>query len=186
MSDSAVLYEVGKALPYHGPRLEKDIVFETLSSLRVDALPPNDLARIRDQDADDFGNPLVATIVDSTGGTPLRCCLREARVGEQVALIAYQPSKIGGPYAEVGPVFIHATACAGYAAPDRYPDDFRPRRQLLRAYGADGGIVDATIVENGDQAEEACAAFLARPDIAYIHSRNVLHGCYMFTVRRPA
>ena len=161
-------------------------MYTTPSPLRVDALPPDDLARIRNQGADDFGNPLVATLVDSAGGTPLRCCLREARAGEQVALIAYRPSRVGGPYAEVGPVFIHAASCAGYTTPDRYPDDFRPRRQLLRAYGPDGGIVDAAIAENGDEAEEVCAAFLARPDIAYIHSRNVLWGCYMFTVRRPA
>jgi len=160
----------------------------TTTVLRVDALPHADLARVRRRGVDDFGNPMVATVVDAgdAGGTPLRCCLREAQVGERVALIAYQPATIGGPYAEVGPVFIHAEACAGYAAPDRYPDDFRRRRQLLRAYGGDGVIVDAAIAEDGAAAEERCAAFLARPEVAYIHSRNVLHGCYMFTVRRPA
>ncbi len=160
----------------------------TTTVLRVDALPHADLARVRRCGVDDFGNPVVATVVDAgdAGGTPLRCCLREAHVGERVALIAYQPATIGGPYAEVGPVFIHAEDCAGYAAPDRYPDDFRWRRQLLRAYGGNGAIVDAAIAEDGAAAEEWCAAFLARPEVAYIHSRNVLHGCYMFTVRRPA
>ena len=160
----------------------------TTTALRVDALPRADLVRIRGQGVDDFGNPLATTVVDEDGadGTPLRCCLREARVGERVALIAYRPATVGGPYAEVGPVFIHAEACAGYAAPDRYPDGFRRRRQVLRAYGRDGAIVDAAIAKDGDEAEELCATFLARPDVAYIHSRNVLHGCYMFTVRRPA
>ncbi len=160
----------------------------TTTGLRVDALPRENLARIRARGADDFGNPLVATVVgeDGAGGTPLRCCLREARVGERVALIAYQPATVGGPYAEVGPVFIHAEDCSGYATPDRYPDDFRQRRQVLRAYGRDSAIVDAAIAENGDEAEALCGAFLARPDVAYIHSRNVLYGCYMFTVRRPA
>ncbi len=135
---------------------------------------------------DDFGNPLVTTVVDSVGGTPLRCCLRHAWVGERVALLAYRPATAGGPYAEVGPVFIHAEACAGYAASDRYPDDFRGRRQLLRAYGHNGGIVDAAIVEDGAEAENVCAAYLSRSDVAFIHSRNVLWGCYMFTIRRPA
>jgi len=156
------------------------------SMLRVDALAHDDLARIRARGTDDFDNPLIVTVVDSAGGTPLRCCLREANIGERVVLIAYQPATVGGPYAEVGPVFIHAEACEGYTDAHRYPDSFRQRRQLLRAYDADGRIVDAMIAQNGDEAEGGCAAFFARPDVAYIHSRNVLYGCYMFTIRRPA
>jgi hypothetical protein len=157
----------------------------TTAILHVEALSSTDLERIRRRGIDDFGNHLDATVVEEAGGTPLRCCLREAVPGERVALIAYQPAKLGGPYAEVGPVFIHAEACDGYTTPGRYPDGFRGRRQLLRAYTADGRIADALIAENGDRAEEVCATFLARPEVAYIHSRNVLYGCYMFTVRRP-
>ena len=155
------------------------------TALRADAIPGTELERIRGRGTDDFGNPLVVSVVDEAGGTPLRCCLREAVLGERVALIAYQPSKIGGPYAEVGPVFIHAEACDGYTAPDRYPDGFRQRKQLLRAYDARGAIVDAIIARDGDEAESVVAAFFSRPEIAYIHSRNVLYGCYMFTIRRP-
>lgn len=163
-------------------------MLSTPIALYVEALLPDDLARIRDQGEDDFGNPLVVTVVDEAGAgeTPLRCCLREARAGERVEIIAYRPSTVGGPYAEVGPVFIHAESCAGYTTPDRYPDAFRQRRQLLRAYDVDGRIVGAEIAEDGDGAEEVCGAFFARPDVAYIHSRNVLYGCYMFTIRRPA
>lgn len=161
-------------------------MLSTTSLLHIDALPPDELARIRDQGTDDFGNPLVTTVVDKVGGTPLRCCLRDARVGERVTLLAYQPTAAGGPYAEVGPIFIHAAACPGYTASDRYPDDFRGRRQLLRAYGHDGGIVNAVIVEEGAEGEKVCAAYLSRSDVAFIHSRNVLWGCYMFTIRRPA
>lgn len=164
----------------------KDSRMMTTAALRIEALPGEYLARIRTHGADDFGNPLHVTVVDEDGGTPLRCCLREARAGERVALIAYRPSSIESPYSEVGPVFIHADGCAGYGAANRYPDGFRHRRQLLRAYSVDGRIVDAAIAENGDEAEALCAAFFLRSDIAYIHSRNVLWGCYMFTIRRPA
>lgn len=159
---------------------------KTTTALRIEALPAEELARIRSRCADDFGNPVIVTVEEGQGGSPLRCCLREARNGERIALIAYRPSRIESPYSEVGPVFIHADACEGYAEPDRYPEDFRRRRQLLRAYSAGGRIVDAEIGENGDAAEALCAAFFQRPEIAYIHSRNVLWGCYMFTIRRPA
>ena len=158
----------------------------TITALHVEALPSEELARIRSRGTDDFGNPLTITVVGDAGGTPLRCCLREARRGERVTLIAYQPARIGGPYAEVGPVFIHADTCDGYAESECYPEGFRHRQQLLRAYSPDGRIVDAAIATNGDEAEAVCATFFERQEIAYIHSRNVLWGCYMFAIRRPA
>ena len=151
-----------------------------MTTLRVSALPADHLDRVRDRGVDDFANPLVVTVNDDAGGTPLRCCLTEAAVGEEVALLAWRPSAIPGAYAEVGPVFIHAQPCPGPAGTG-YPEGFRHRQQLLRAYDSQGRAVDNEIV-NGAAAEGALHTLLARPDVAYIHSRNPLAGCYMFRV----
>jgi hypothetical protein len=155
------------------------------SRFAVTALPPTDLERIRSHGWDDFGNPVEVTINQDDDGSPLRCCLRDARAGEAVALIAYRPADRGGPYAEVGPVFIHAEPCPGYQQTAAYPEGFRHRRQLFRAYGPTGRQVHNQIVERGDE-EAVIADLLNRPDVDYIHSRNVLAGCYMFTITRPA
>lgn len=152
------------------------------TAFRVSALPPDDLARIRSQRTDDLGNEWVVTVQDEDGA-PLRCCLRDATVGERIALIAWRPSDVGGAYAEVGPVFIHADPCAGYAADDAYPAGFRHRSQLFRAYDARGRQVDNQIVEGRD-AEFAIAGLFASPDVAFVHSRNMLAGCYMFSITR--
>jgi len=152
--------------------------------LRVSALPAADLDRIRAAGVDDFGNPLVISVNQEEGGTPLRCCLREAAVGERVALLAWQPAALPGPYAEVGPVFVHAETCPGWTG-HGYPEGFRHRRQLLRAYNAQGGAVDNQIIEGAD-AENSLAALLGRADVAYVHSRNVLAGCYMFHVAKAS
>ena len=149
----------------------------------ISALPASDLKRIRDLGFDDFGNPVEVTINQDAEGTPLRCCLREAAVGELVALIAWRPASQDGPYAEVGPVFVHAKECAGYLAKTAYPKHFRHRRQLFRAYGPTGRQVHNQIVEGRD-AEAVIADLFDRADIDVIHSRNVLAGCYMFTIRR--
>ncbi len=151
-----------------------------MTTLCVSALPADHLDRIRDRGVDDFANPLVVTVNQDPGGTPLRCCLTEAAVGEEVALLAWRPSAIPGAYAEVGPVFIHAQPCPGPAGTG-YPEGFRHRQQLLRAYDGQGRAVDNEIV-NGAGAEDALHALLARPDVAYVHSRNPLAGCYMFRV----
>ena len=153
------------------------------ANFTVSAIPPSYLGRIRASGYDDFGNPLTAFVSQGVDETPLRCCLREAGVGELVALIAYQPSDRGGPYAEVGPVFIHAEPCEGYQKSNRYPEGFRHRRQLFRAYGFDGRQVHNQIVEPAD-AESAITDLFQRPDVGFIHSRNMLAGCYMFAIHR--
>lgn len=132
---------------------------------------------------DDQGHPVRTHTVTEAGGTPLRCCLREAVPGEQVALLGWRLDLPAGPYQEVGPVFVHADGCAGYDAPARYPAGFAARPQVQRAYGADGSLLDSRAVGPG-QAEASLADFLGRPEVAVVHSRNPLHGCYMFAVRR--
>ncbi len=96
-----------------------------MSTFRVTALPRHDLDRVRARGVDDFGNPVEVQVAEEDGAAPLRCCLRDAAVGEETALVAWRPASVGGPYAEVGPVFIHAEACAGYQDGDSYPAGFR-------------------------------------------------------------
>jgi hypothetical protein len=155
--------------------------FTSTSLFTVAAIPEPTLARIRAARADDLGHELVVTAAG--GGEPLRCCLREAAAGERIGLIAYRPFAWGGVYAEVGPVFVHADDCGGYPETDGYPAGFRHRQQIFRAYGYDRTIVDSRIVEGAD-AEEALGELLARPDVDFVHSRNVAYGCFMFVVQR--
>ncbi|HKE51902.1 MAG TPA: DUF1203 domain-containing protein [Actinomycetes bacterium] len=151
-------------------------------TLQISPIPVETLRRIRERGIDDLGNPVVVQ-VDAEGGSPLRCCLRDAAPGERIAPIGYNPFPWSGPYAETGPVFIHPEECPGYQERNSYPEGFRHRQQIFRAYSAQRRIVDAVIV-NGADAEPALAELLARPEVDFVHSRNVAYGCYMFTVRR--
>lgn len=144
----------------------------TTTELLITPLPP-DLG---------VGAPSDAVRSD-LDGAPLRCCLRDSRPGEEVALVSAAPPGPRGAYAESGPVFVHARACAG---PERggYPADWRGRRQVFRAYDDDGTIVGGEVVEPGDGQEEAAARLLAAPGVAFLHTRNVVHGCYMLRIDR--
>ena len=108
-------------------------------------VPPAELDRIRSNGIDDYGNPF--TVQTTETGPPLRC-LTLSTVGEQAALIAYRASPFGGPYAEVGPVFVQAEPCRGFAG-DIFPADFRERRAVLRPYDADGLMLDGIVAEPG-------------------------------------
>jgi hypothetical protein len=153
-----------------------------MTTFQIEAIPAAELGRIRAAGHDVNGDPF-APFLDDVGGAPLRCCLRPSRAGERIALIAYRPSGTAGAYAETGPVFVHASSCAGYPVDGGWPPEFRDRQQVLRAYDAAGRIADAILVE-GAQAEAGIAKLLADPAHVVVHSRNVLYGCYMFAVSR--
>jgi hypothetical protein len=152
-----------------------DFIFEAIGQA--------ELEQIRAAGADEAGHRLAAQ-ADTTGGSPLRCCLRETVPGEQVLLIAYTPPGTRGAYAERGPVFIHAGPCRGYRTPGQYPPGLRHRQQVVRAYNRDGQIADGVLAQDGDHALAVIGELLARPDVTLVHLRNVGYGCYNFTVRR--
>lgn len=149
----------------------------------IDAIPAERLDQMRRNGVDDAGDPFVPFENADPDGAPLRCCLREARTGERLALIAYRPDGTARAYREIGPVFVHADQCGGYPERDAYPEGFRLRDQVFRAYSRDGRIIDATLVHGAD-AEAGIEKLLANPDVATVHSRNVLYGCYMFAIDR--
>jgi len=150
--------------------------------LTFEPIPASVLEPIRAAGVDEAGNRLTSQ-VDQHGGSPLRCCLRETHPGERVLLIAYTPAGPRGPYAERGPVFIHAEPCDGYSAIHEYPPGLKHRQQVVRAYDHDGRIADGILVEDGDHALVVIRELLARPDVALAQLRNVGYGCYNFTVR---
>jgi hypothetical protein len=151
-------------------------------ALRYEAIPATELDPVRTAGRDEAGNP-VQDQVSAVGGEPLRCCLRQARPGEMMLLIAYTPPGTSGAYAERGPVFIHAERCPGYLTPHAYPPELVGRPQVVRAYNRQGAIADGVLVADGRQAQEVIAALLARPEVELVHLRNVGYGCYNFAVR---
>ncbi len=110
-----------------------------------------------------------------------------AAPGDRLGLIAYRPFTRPGPYAESGPVFIHAEACAGYATTGSYPPGYRDwPTMVFRPYHYDGAIAyDAIQLGDAATAEALIAGLLADPAIEFIHARNVYAGCFMFCVSRP-
>jgi hypothetical protein len=135
---------------------------------------------------DHAGNP-ATPFVDDAGRWPLRCCLTDSAAGDELAIVAWSPFPWRGPYAETGPVVVHARPCPGAGVRDRVPVQFRGRRQVLRPYGWDRRIAydHARLVEADGDLDGALAELLAVDDVAFVQSRNVLAGCYSFTAERP-
>lgn len=150
------------------------------SPLRIRPLPSDLGPAALAAGHDDAGIPARVRVDD--GGAPLRCCLRDSRPGERIVLVSVIPEGPAGAYAERGPVFVHAEECGGPARIDAYPDEWRRRRQVFRSYGRDGSIVGGELVEPGEDPDRVARRLLAEPGVAFVQTRNVVHGCYMATI----
>jgi hypothetical protein len=130
---------------------------------------------------DRFGHELHITKEKA----PCRLCLRIPSVPQELILLSYQPLADRGPYAEVGPIFIHAAGCRPYPDVETFPVDFAARRLILRAYGSAGQIVDAVVARPGNAPERA-AEFLSENRIAEVHVRHESYTCFDFKIVRAS
>ncbi|MGH6654809.1 MAG: DUF1203 domain-containing protein [Actinocrinis sp.] len=155
---------------------------EARVAFRIHAIPARVLSAVRASGRDAFGGAVVRLTAE--GGEPIRCCLRDARPGEELLLFGYEPPLPASPYREKGAVYGHAheSECEGPGDPSGYPREWMGRSQVLRAYDERGWIHDATCVHDGSDPEASIAAVLARPGVVQVHSRNVAYGCFMFTI----
>jgi hypothetical protein len=139
---------------------------------------------------DDAGRP-PRILTDDDGGSPLRCCLRQVRPGETVALVSYAPLRRWaeqrgvdpGAYDETGPIFLHTEPCGG-RIDDGYPGEFRDSERMLRAYSSDGRILHGVRVEANGDFEGAIDDLLADPAVAVVHGRAIEFGCFTFEAHR--
>jgi hypothetical protein len=123
-------------------------------------------------------------VADAPRAYPCRRCLRDAEVGEELALFPYDPFLADSPYRQAGPIFVHARDCT----PD--PDDLRAApvqlltRQLsLRGFDAQHLQV-ATAVIDGADVEQAARRMLAKPGVEYLHVHNAAPGCFAVRIER--
>lgn len=140
---------------------------------------------------DDAGNS-PELLVDAGGGNPLRCCLTLSAPGEEIMLASYAPLRRWaaasganpGPYVEVGPVFVHAAPCAGPTTGAGFPPAYRGLPRVFRGYDRNGRIVGGEHVVDGEDPEPAIEKVLADPEVAFIHARALIAGCFTFWIDR--
>lgn len=138
-------------------------------------------AEARRSRVDAFGNALVER--RDADRHQCRSCLRLTEPFEPYLALLHRPFERRQPFAESGPVYLHARACEPYAQSAEWPAEFPREQVVLRAYGPDDEIADARFVGRRP-VEQVVAELLAEPHTAYLHARNSSYGCYMFRVER--
>lgn len=120
------------------------------------------------------------------GGYPCRHCLDFIAEGAPYLTLAYRPFPALQPYAETGPIFLHAQACPRYEPGDGLPAILRDSPDfILRGYGPDDRIVYGTgAVIAREKIEARAQDLLADPAIAYLHVRSARNNCYQCRIER--
>ncbi len=124
--------------------------------------------------------------ISDGSGVPCRHCLSDVAAGAPFLILAHRPFPKAQPYAETGPIFLHAEPCQRHGEGAGVPASFLSRTQLLiRGYGADDRIVDGTgqVVPSAGIGGTA-RDLLAAPEVAYLHLRSASNSCYQCRIER--
>ncbi len=151
--------------------------------IRFVAMPEREAFAYRAGSPDAYG--LAPERRVSPGGYPCRHCLSDIAEGEDYLTLAYRPFPTLQPYAETGPIFLHAEPCPRYAASDMLPPMLASPDYIVRGYDTDDRIVYGTgaVTPTAEIADRA-ARLLADPAIAYVHVRSARNNCYQCRIER--
>jgi hypothetical protein len=139
--------------------------------------------RFRAESFDDGGNPILHRVAD--GPSPCRHCLRDARDGEELLLLSWHLPRPLGIYWTPSPIFLHASDCPRFDAPNVIPDIVRARLVSVRAYDAAGMcLYDLGQVSDGDAVDSPLARAIDDDRTAFVNIHTAKPGCLLCQVER--
>ncbi|HRD47861.1 MAG TPA: DUF1203 domain-containing protein [Caulobacter sp.] len=121
--------------------------------------------------------------VDAAPGFPCRIRLVDATPGETVLLLNHEHQPADTPYRSRHAIFVTEGADAAARYVDQIPPSLVARLLALRAFDAEGMMLDAEVVD-GAQAEPLIERLLADPRTDYLHAHAAKRGCYLARIDR--
>ena len=153
-------------------------------SIRFVALNTSIVRALQEGQPDANDQPPERHISDGNG-VPCRHCLDQVGAGEPYLIFAHRPFPSPQPYAELGPIFLHAHACQRHEGGANVPPMLRSAQYLVRGYDGNDRIVygSGQIVPTASIPEVA-SGMMQNDRIAYIHVRSASNNCYQCRIDR--
>ena len=126
---------------------------------------------------------ILRRVVPEDGGVPCRVSIEDAKPGETVLLLPFVHNDVPTPYRASGPIYVRESAATADLAPGAIPAMLERRLLSLRAYDADGMLVDSEVVE-GRHLKGAIERAFEHATVAYLHLHNARPGCFNCAVER--
>jgi hypothetical protein len=149
------------------------------------ALPTEDVRALQAGGPDANGQTPERLISDG-GGVPCRHCLKRVAKGDPYLVLAYRPFPNDQPYAETGPIFLHAEPCQRFEATDTVPEILTERPEfVMRGYDERDRIVyESCTIVPGDRILKDAERLLELPRVEYLHVRARTSTCYQCRIDR--
>ena len=127
---------------------------------------------------------VVAKAEDAPLMQPCRVSLRDSEPGETSILLNYQhhitPTS---PYRASGPIFVRQGVRETASFVNEVPAQQRIRLLSVRAYDAQGIMVDADVTD-GTEIKTIIERMFCRDDVAFLHAHYAKRGCYSCRIDR--
>ncbi len=156
-----------------------------MSAMRFVALPTELVTVLQANGRDANGQTPERAISTGGDGVPCRHCLDVVAADDAYLILAHRPFTTIQPYAECGPIFLHAAACERYAETAELPPMLGSAQYILRGYNRAERILYGTgqVVPTA-QIPQRAQELLARDDVAYIHVRSATNNCFQCRIER--
>lgn len=152
-------------------------------TFRISGLDPAPFRHLHAlSDADLSAQNIRRVRVEEKPGAPCRISLTDAEIGEHVLLLNHEHQPARTPYRQQGPIFVRETE-SRFDARGVVPPALAIRLLSLRAFDAEGMMVDAEVVEGAD-ARPLIARFFENQCVAYIHAHYARRGCFAALIER--
>jgi hypothetical protein len=118
-------------------------------------------------------------------GYPCRHCLGLIAKGDSYLTLAHRPFPTLHPYAELGPIFLHANDCPRGGGDSAIPIFLNSAHYIVRGYGADDRIVYGTgTIEATSGIPAAAEVKFKDVRVTYLHVRSAANNCYHCRIER--
>ncbi len=157
-------------------------------TISIQEIPSQFLYQVRVHGVDAQGQT-VKRYHSEEGGEPCRDILRRARPGEEVILASFCPFTVNGPFKEFGPIYVLAQSVDETVRRNQLPlaqkepEPYLGDQFVLRAYNKEEEIIDAALVRSSE-ATEVLNRFLASSEVAFVHARFPVYGCFACRIDR--
>ena len=153
-------------------------------AIRFAGLPTQAVRALQHGGRDAYGNAPEQRISDGDG-TPCRHCLKKVAKGEPYLVLAYRPFQSLQPYAETGPIFLHANNCESATQDSQLPEILSSSEYIVRGYDEDERIIYGTgsIVPTADVIARAEEIFTDE-HASFVHVRSARNNCFQCRIDR--
>lgn len=159
---------------------------EPLPEITVEGLDPAPFAPLFALGDEELAKRGIRRVIVSENpgiSYPCRVSLDYPEAGEELLLLNFRHLDVpGSPYRAEGPVFVRRNA-RRYARSGIYPPIAMQRMMSLRAYDAEGMMLEAE-VEEKDGLKVQIAEWFARPEIVHVDIHSMRRGCFFCRIER--